>query len=409
MDSLLNTDPAASNTSVSDLSERKLSESPAAELDASRLTSGFSRCDREARHYRIMVVDDVALNAKLVCAHLSAVGYNDFVVETNSTRALTRLYETSPDLLLLDMMMPDVDGLQILEALRADPHFAHMPILVLTATTDRNLKLKALQLGATDFLNKPLDAQDLIPRVQNALLVKSYQDHLEEKVRARTLELQHAQQEVLHCLARAAEYRDNDTGQHVVRVSRYATIIARELGMPAHDIELLSQATILHDMGKIGIPDSILLKPGRLTEHEYAQMKEHCEYGHDICSQSTFTSLRKAGPRNSAGTHLLDAYTSPLLKLASSIAATHHEKWDGTGYPQGLAGEDIPIEGRITAVADVFDALGTKRPYKEAFDLETCVSILKKNRGHHFEPRLVDLFLGCLDEVVAIREEFADE
>ncbi len=270
MDSLLNTAPASSDTPASVLPERKLSESPTAGLDALQLTTGFPKCDREARHYRIMVVDDVPLNAKLVCAHLSAVGYSDFVVETDSTRALTRLYETSPDVLLLDMMMPEVDGLQILETLRADSHFAHMPILILTAATDRNLKLKALQLGATDFLNKPLDAQDLIPRVQNALLVKSYQDHLEEKVRTRTLELQHAQQEVLHCLARAAEYRDNDTGQHVIRVSRYVAIIARELRMPADDVELLSQASVLHDMGKIGIPDSILLKPGRLTDHEYA-------------------------------------------------------------------------------------------------------------------------------------------
>ena len=409
MDSLLNTAPASSDTPASVLPERKLSESPAAGLDALQLTTGFPKCDREARHYRVMVVDDVPLNAKLVCAHLSAVGYSDFVVETDSTRALTRLYETSPDVLLLDMMMPEVDGLQILETLRADSHFAHMPILILTAATDRNLKLKALQLGATDFLNKPLDAQDLIPRVQNALLVKSYQDHLEERVRTRTLELQHAQQEVLHCLARAAEYRDNDTGQHVIRVSRYVAIIARELRMPADDVELLSQASVLHDMGKIGIPDSILLKPGRLTDHEYAQMKEHCEYGFDICSQSSYRVPQKENLHISVGTQLLESYTSPLLKLASSIAATHHEKWDGTGYPQGLAGEDIPIEGRITAVADVFDALGTKRPYKEAFDLETCVSILKKDRGHHFEPRLVDLFLGCLDEVVAIRDEFADE
>ncbi len=179
--------------------------------------------------------------------------------------------------------------------------------------------------------------------------------------------------------------------------------------MPTEDVELISQASVLHDMGKVGIPDSILLKPGQLNDQEFEQMKEHCGFGHDICSPSSFRPSQKEEPHLLAKTQLLARYTSPLLKLASSIAATHHERWDGTGYPMGLTGEQIPIEGRITAVADVFDALGSKRPYKEAFDLETCVSILRKGRGHQFEPRLVNLFLSCLDEVIAIRDNFADE
>ncbi|NOY28791.1 MAG: response regulator, partial [Planctomycetes bacterium] len=192
------------------------------------ITASGSECHRQASDYKIMVIDDVALNIKLACAHLGTVGYKRFITETDSTQALSTFYRDPPDLLLLDIMMPQVSGLDLLETIRADPNFAHLPILILTASTDREMKIQALELGATDFLTKPLDAQDLIPRVHNALLMKSYQDHLEQKVHQRTLELQHAQQEVVLCLARAAEYRDNETGKHVIRVGRYVEIIARE-------------------------------------------------------------------------------------------------------------------------------------------------------------------------------------
>lgn len=362
----------------------------------------------EANEYKIMIVDDVELNIKLVCAHLSAVGYKHFTTESDPTKALALLYQDPPDLLLLDVMMPQVSGLDILESIRADPNFSRLPILILTAATDRELKIKALELGATDFLTKPLDAQDLIPRVHNALLVKSYQNHLEQKVRLRTRELQHAQQEVVICLARAAEYRDNETGQHVIRVSRYVAIIARELGLDRETVALMAQAATLHDMGKVGIPDSILLKPDKLTDDEFSEMKKHCQYGSDICSYTVHSSDLHNSLHTSLGARLLEGCTSPLLKMAGSISLTHHEQWDGSGYPNGLKGEEIPIEGRITAVADVFDALSSKRPYKEAFPLEKCVTILKEGCGRHFDPQLVDLFLGCLDEVVAIRDKHAD-
>ena len=356
-----------------------------------------------------MVVDDVPLNIKLACAHLQTVGYQHFITETDSTKALSVLYQDPPDLLLLDIMMPQVSGLDILQAIRADPRLLHLPVLVLTAATDREMKLQALELGATDFLTKPIDVQDLIPRVHNALLMKSYRDDLEHKVQQRTQELLHAQQEVVHCLARAAEYRDNETGQHVIRVSRYVEIIARELGLPANTVALMKQAATLHDMGKVGISDSVLLKPGKLTDEEFGEMKKHCEYGADICSHSIDGSVNMPKEHQSIGIRLLENCTSPLLKMATSIAATHHEKWDGSGYPNGLSGEQIPMEGRITAVADVFDALSSKRPYKEAFPIEKCIAILKEGRSQHFEPQLVDLFLSCLDEVIEIRDRFAEE
>ncbi len=363
----------------------------------------------KVEHHKIMVIDDVPLNIKLACAHLSAVGYENFITETDSTKALALLYQDPPDLLLLDIMMPQVSGLDILEAVRADPNFSHLPILILTAATDRDMKIKALELGATDFLAKPLDAQDLIARVHNALLVKSYQDNLEMKVQQRTRELQLSQQEVLNCLARAGEYRDNETGQHVLRVSRYVGIIARELGMDRAAISMIQQASTLHDIGKVGIPDSILLKPGKLTEDEYNRMKQHCDYGTDICSQTEKRASDHSDLHAALGVKFLAGCVSPMLRMASVITATHHEKWDGTGYPQGLKGEAIPLEGRITAVADVFDALSSERPYKKAFSLEKCIAILQEGRGQHFEPRLVDLFLGCMDEVVAIRDKYADQ
>ncbi len=377
-------------------------------------TVATSERQQGSNNYKIMVVDDVPLNVKLASAHLSAAGYKNIVSETDSTKALARLYQEQPDLLLLDIMMPHVSGLDILAAIRCDKQFSHLPVLILTAATDREMKIQALELGATDFLTKPLDAQDLLPRVHNALLVKSHQDDLELRVRQRTQELQHAQEEVVICLARAAEYRDNETGRHVIRVSRYVGIIARELGLARNTVALMEQAATLHDMGKVGIPDAILLKPGKLTEEEFSVMKKHCVFGADICSglinySGQGDSSQSVAAQAAVSTQRPQGCTSPLLKMAGSIAVTHHEKWDGSGYPNGLKGEQIPLEGRITAVADVFDALSSRRPYKEPFPLDKCVSILEEGRSQHFDPQIVDVFLNCLDEVVVIRDQYADE
>ncbi len=357
---------------------------------------------------KIMVVDDVELNVKLACSHLSIAGYKNFIKQSDSTKALTQIYQESPDVLLLDIMMPKVSGLDILEAVRADHHFSHLPILILTASTENEMKNKALELGATDFLNKPIDTQDLLPRVRNALIMKMHQDHLESLVQERTAELEEAQREVVHCLACASEYRDNETGNHVIRVGKYVEILARKLGYDTRQAEMLKLASTLHDMGKIGIPDSILLKPGKLTNEEFAQMKNHCDYGEDICSRTGSFTHKMLDTSDTVGTRMLEESKSPLLKLASSIAATHHEKWDGSGYPRGLKGEEIPLEGRIVAVADVFDALSSKRPYKDPFPLEKCIAILEEGKGSHFDAHLVELFLSQMDEIVIIRDKYTD-
>ncbi len=356
---------------------------------------------------RIMIADDLVLNSRVVQAHLASYGYSKFIPVTQPIEILPTLYREEPDILLLDLMMPGISGLEILEAVRADRRFVHLPILILTATTDQELKLKALELGATDFLNKPIAAEELIPRVRNALTAKRYRDHLEDQVAERTEKLLLAQREVVHCLARAAEFRDNETGHHVIRVRMYVEIIARRLGFDPEIVQLIGDASVLHDVGKIGISDAILLKPGKLTDEEFDTMRRHCDFGYSICSHSESLSANDASHCES-GISFLESYSSPLLRTAAIITATHHEKWDGSGYPKGLKGTDIPLEGRITAVADVFDALSSKRPYKDPFPLEKCLAILTEGKGSHFDPHLVDVFLSDIDEVVSVRETYAD-
>ena len=365
-------------------------------------TAAFGRVSEPFRHMRIVIVDDVPLNVRLVEAHLRDAGYRNLATETDPSRVLAELYREPPSLVLLDLMMPGISGLDILEAIRADRRWRHLPVLILTASTDRAHRLEALQRGATDFLNKPVDVQELLPRVHNALEVKRHQDHLEEEVAERTRELRRAHREVVECLARAGEYRDNDTGRHVMRVRMYVAAIARSLGLDARTAELVADASMLHDVGKIGISDTVLLKPGRLTDEEMELMRKHCEFGWAICSGISHDEASQANA-------FLSTFSSPILRTAATIAATHHEKWDGSGYPKGLQGTDIPLEGRITAVADVFDALTSTRPYKDAFPLEKCLAIIREGRGSHFDPRVVDAFFDVLDEIERIRVEYSDD
>jgi putative two-component system response regulator len=313
--------------------------------------------------------------------------------------------------ILLDIMMPHVSGLEILRAVREDDKLRHLPVLILTATTDEQTKVQALELGATDFLHKPIKPTDLAPRVRNSVIVKAHHDHLAEysarleaEVRLRTAELMQSRQEVIHVLACAAEHRDQDTGKHVIRVGHCAGILARELGLDAVFVELIEQAAILHDVGKIGIPDSILLKPGKLDPAEMECMKLHCDIGVNIlCGISNRGGFEDASPSaRQPTTH------SPILRMAATIAGTHHERWDGTGYPHGLAGEAIPLEGRIVAVADVLDALGSWRPYKEPLPFDQCVKILEEGRGKHFDPRVLDAFQRRKAEIARDLQELRD-
>jgi putative two-component system response regulator len=359
---------------------------------------------------RIMIVDDEPVNIKVVRKYLQIAGYTEFITTSESPRAMEAIRREKPDVILLDVMMPQVSGLKILQEVRSDPELAHLPVLILTASTDAETKHAALELGATDFLAKPVDASDLVPRVKNCLLVKAHHDHLarysnhlEAEVRMRTAELEKSRLQVVHCLARAAEYRDDDTGRHVVRVGKYAGILARELGFPADQVTMIEMAAQLHDVGKIGIPDSILLKPGRLDPEEFKLMQRHCEYGRLIIlpdEPSTRAPTAAGGGRQ--------LRTRSLLELAAEVAFTHHERWDGTGYPSNIAGEQIPLEGRITAVADVFDALSSKRPYKGAFPLESCISIVKDGRGRQFDPAVVDALLRRIGEITTVAQHMAD-
>ncbi len=357
---------------------------------------------------KVMIVDDVLTNVKVVKAFLAEEGFERFISITDATEAVAAVYREDPDILLLDLMMPEVSGIEILDTLRSDVRYARLPILILTSAESRVLKSEALRLGATDFLAKPVDSDDLVPRVRNALFVKSYQDDLERKVRERTMDLERSRQEIIHCLARAGEYRDDDTGKHVIRVGRYVGIIARELGIDGEDLSLLEQAATLHDVGKIGIPDSILLKPGKLTPEEFEIMQKHCGYGKKIFETLPRDEYTRLLDHTTFGAAILAGCDSPVVKMARTIALTHHEKWDGSGYPLGLNGDKIPIEGRITAVADVFDALSSKRPYKPAFPLEKCFSILEEGRGEHFDPTVLDAFFQHQDEIVSVQIEFAD-
>jgi putative two-component system response regulator len=385
-----------------------------AALPSSSLETG-SNSGEECKTAKVMIVDDEAFNIKVVQAHLSHAGYSNFVTSTNPRVVMGMISREMPDVILLDIMMPEISGLDILRMVRAEEELTHIPMIVLTAADNEEIKIKALELGATDFLNKPVNLPELVARVRNVLLVKAHQDHLKNharelanQVRQRTAELALSRLELIHCLARTAEFRDNETGKHVARVGRYAEIIARQLNLDERTVELIAHAAPLHDMGKVGIPDGILLKPGKLTPEEYEVMQQHSIHGKHTFEPMSNAEWQLFKTHTFLGEMIMDVESSPLITMASKIALTHHEKWDGTGYPLGLAGEDIPLAGRITAVADVFDALTSRRPYKPALPLNRCFRIMEEGRGTHFDPKVLDAFLACRDAVVAVRMDLAD-
>ncbi|MFW6169492.1 MAG: HD domain-containing phosphohydrolase [Planctomycetota bacterium] len=380
---------------------------PDTDQEASRATTKTAK---------IMIVDDEPINVKAVRKYLQGVGYTNIRTTTDSSKVVETAEKEHPDIVLLDIMMRKVSGIEILGQWQANSRLRRIPVVILTAVGDARIKRKALQLGASDFLTKPVDPSELVLRVANTLVVKTHQDHLEnysaqleQKVRSRTAELKASRRELVQTLARAGEYRDNDTAHHIMRVGRYVGMIGRELGMPNEVAELLEEASLLHDVGKIGISDAILLKPGKLTNAEIEIMRQHCAYGRRIIQQAPNSGeWEHYGPRSTLELIEPGNATAWLIPVAAAIAQTHHEHWDGNGYPLGLAGEDIPIEGRITAVADVFDALSSKRPYKPAFPNEKCIEILRRDRGTHFDPTILDAFLRRIDDVLQVQLDLAD-
>ena len=359
---------------------------------------------------KIMIVDDEPLNVMTFRQHLKMEGYERFVTTSDAREALHLLRNELPDVLLLDIRMPEVSGLDILRVIGLDPILQHIPVLILTAASDPATRKQALDLGASDFLQKPIDPNELLPRVRNAVVIKKHYDMASsEAVERRTRQLEATRQQLILCLARAAEHRDNDTGNHVIRVGRYTAIIAKQMGYPENRLEMLEQAAQLHDVGKIGIPDSILFKPGKLGFDEYELMKKHCALGRQIIEPISEKEWNILKTHTRIGESMLHVRSSSLLMLAARIAQTHHERWDGKGYPLGLLGDDIPLEGRIVAVADVFDALSSKRPYKDPFPREKCFDILREGRGTQFDPAVIDAFFDCSEEIVEIQLLLMDE
>ena len=369
----------------------------------------------DAKASRIMIVDDEAVNIKVIQKYLNQAGYTQIRGITDPTFVLTGIEIDQPDVVLLDIMMPRVSGLELLSSIRANSATAHLPVIILTASCDRETKLAVLERGATDFLAKPVDPFELGPRVRNALMVKKYHDSLrtyaqtlEDAVRRRTAELEASRKDVIYCLARAAEMRDDDTGHHVLRVGKYAAVIGRAMGLDEYQVEMLEQAAQLHDIGKIGIPDEILLRPGKLDPEQYERMQKHVGLGKKIIEPLSHAEWEKLKHHVEIGQKVLETSRSPLLRMAAQIALTHHERWNGKGYPLGLEKEDIPLEGRITAVADVFDALSSRRPYKPPFPIAKCFEIIEEERGEHFDPAIVDVFLSQRAAVAEIQIRFAD-
>ena len=364
----------------------------------------------------IMIVDDEPLNVMTLRQHLKMEGYTNFVTTSNSREALHLIRSEMPDVLLLDIRMPEISGIDILRVIGLDPVLQHIPVLILTAATDPATRKQALDMGASDFLQKPIDPDELLPRVRNAIVLKKHHDmianetaRLEQQVERRTQQLEATRQQLILCLARAAEHRDNDTGNHVIRVGRYTATIASRMGYPGHRLEMLEQAAQLHDVGKIGIPDSILFKPGRLDPAEYDLIKRHCALGKQIIEPISERDWNILKTHTRIGESMLHVRSSQLLMLAAKIAQTHHERWDGKGYPLGLKGEDIPMEGRIVAVADVFDALSSRRPYKEPFPRDRCFKIIEEGRGTQFDPEVLDAFFDCAEEIVSVQLMLMDE
>ncbi len=326
-------------------------------------------------------------------------------------RAFDYLSTSRADTIISDISMPGLDGLTLLKRLKANDFTRDIPVIILTGMHDRSLRRKSLEAGATDLLTKPTDPDDLVARIASSLRLKHYHEELrqhnadlEERVMQRSRELSQVRLEVIWRLAKAAEFRDEETGNHVIRVASYSRVIGEKLGLDQEFLEKLFVTAPLHDIGKIGISDSILLKPGKLSVQEWEIMKQHCVIGAKILSDECKNMQMLRGSHRQRAESLRD----PLLEMASVIALTHHEKWNGQGYPQGLAGEAIPMESRIVALADVYDALTSRRPYKPAFSHEKSMAILHDGVGSHFDPQIFEAFNTSQTEIRAIKRGLSD-
>lgn len=344
---------------------------------------------------RVLIVDDNSTNLTLFRHLLKKVeGVKESICFEEPVQALVWASENEPDLVLLDYMMPVMDGLEFLAKFRAMNGYKDIPIIVVTADTENEVRQKALELGAHDFLNKPIDKMELLARVKNLLMLRETQLALSDRaawlaseVKKAISDLRAREKEMVLRLSRAAEHRDPETGQHLLRMANYSKLIARELGLSESEQELILEAAPMHDIGKVATPDAILLKQGKLTDEEFVIMKQHAMTGYSILSGSD----------------------SLLIHAAATMALSHHEKFDGSGYPNGLKGEEIPLHGRIVAVADVFDALTSARPYKKAWSIDAAAKFLQDHSPSHFDPKCVDAFFCAWNEMLEIQARYKDE
>ena len=316
----------------------------------------------------VLVVDDEPANLRVLNQLLNDT--YKLIFAKSGQEALRLVEKELPNIILLDVMMPEMTGYQVCEQLKQNPKFKSIPIIFVTALSDSSDEAKGLNLGAVDYISKPISPAVVKARVKTHLSLVDAE------------ELRRTRLQVIQRLGRAAEYKDNETGMHVMRMSHYSRVVALAYGFSEVEAENLFNAAPMHDVGKIGIPDSIMLKPGKLTDEEFAIMKKHPEIGAEILGESD----------------------SELIALAKLVSLTHHEKWDGTGYPNQLKAEEIPIEGRIVALADVFDALTSVRPYKDAWSIEKAMEFIKSQKSKHFDPQLVDCFEQQLDKILAIKD-----
>jgi len=340
----------------------------------------------------ILIIDDIPTNIRILEKKLLNENYSIMAAE-NGKKALEMIEKRKPDLILLDVLMPEMSGFEVCKILKHNPKTQSIPIIFLTAKTETEDIVEGFNLGAVDYVSKPFNYTELIARIKTHTELKHLQDNLEWAVSDRTKklnialdELRAAHFETIKRLAQAADYRDNETGMHILRMSHYTRILGKAMGMNEQDCEQLRHASAVHDIGKIGIPDSILLKRGKLNQDEFEVIKTHCEIG----------------------AALLSDIDSDLCRLAEKIALTHHEKWNGKGYPDSISGTDIPLEGRIAAVSDVFDALTSVRPYKKAWSVDDAIKHLIQEKGQHFDPEIVDLFLKNLQEILEIFNKYAE-
>lgn len=361
----------------------------------------------------ILVVDDIELNRDMLCRRVEREGHSVFTAE-NGQDALEKISQLNVDLVLLDIQMPVLDGYQVLERMKVSDSLKDIPVIVISAQHEMDSVVRCIEMGAEDYLPKPFNPVLLRARIgaclekkrlhdqekRNRQLIEQYNHHLEERVKQQVSEIAAAQQSAIFAMSKLAESKDPETGAHLERMREYCRVTANYLArhskyrfsIDEHFIENIYLASPLHDIGKVGVPDAILLKPGRLTEDEFDTMKTHTLIG-----GMTLRAVNETHPGNL------------FLQMGIEIAEGHHEKWNGSGYPRGLKGEDIPLSARILALGDVYDALTSKRCYKEAFSHEKSRQIIEEGSGSHFDPEIVQAFLNTEDEFIRIRRHFQDE